>query len=632
MISKRGEMTWDEIFGVVLGAAAVLVMAILMFKLLAVGVDLNKEYAEGVYAKLEKAAAEAKDGKGEFSILDVPVDYGDSVFLVLFKGEDYVSLSNYPVEIRNSGFLTYIKRSAAGPVLAESGLGYYPLFREAGVSEGVAKEANEKVIKRVSEIALENADELLFEVDMEQVVKNFGTRIKRDNVDDIVEEVLLATRGKGLTPKGKDDILKGILGSYAPKGGIPNSKGTFDTVDSFLSSARGISKRSAWAKLRSEAAYNIQFQKIIGDSVSGDDAERMIKEMTDKTFGKVQAPDGKIRFLTPEEKIVEFKNILKGSVDDVDDAVKGIKKGLSSKEALKVALGSADDISDDAVKMAVDNIVSVKSISSDAVTEGVMKSNLKAAGVADDVVEKVVRSSKGKLTGLTFRAAGKLAGAAFVIWETYEYYTVAHTAQARVLTALNQKNVITNDWVSSKLLQVKKGDDDVLCVCYVDDDYRRNICSDCVSFDGKLITPKIEGENYWTFCEDVTLEDKGGGILLSSSTKEGCRHSIALTNDECERSRVVLVEELNSFKDRMVGSTVSIATAGVYGVLMGGIGGFIGGGVGLLFGGAGAVPGAVLGAQWGVALGVAAGGYAAYEGVDFSCDEQGHIYLGAVPE
>jgi len=610
-LRKKGAMTWDEILGFLGAAMAVSILAILLFRLLSTGIDANEEYAEGVYEKLLEAADEARDGKGEFSILDVPVDYGDSVFLVLFKDEDYVSLSNYSVEVKNSGFMTYTKR-VAGPVLGGSGRGYYSLLREAGLSDDVARAANDKIVKEVGELTVETLDDVLFKLDMKQIVRNFVTTTDSGlDAEKIIQEMLDANVGKGLAPADKIDDLAKALSKYIPEGG---KVGRYNSIDTFMNTAKGLSKGNTWKILENELAFNIEAQKLIGE-VGGDDAERMIKEMTDNTFAEGLDFDGKMD---------ELKRILGDSVDDVDDAVKVINKGRSGRDALKVALGSTDDVADDVVKMATDNVLSIKSIPSDDVVRGVLKSNL-----GDEVAEQVILSSGKRLSGLTLKIAGKLAGAAFIVWEAYEYYNIAQSAQSRVLTALNQEDVSANNWVSWKLLEIDKDDDDKLCVCYVNDDYDKNICSDCVSF-GKQITPEKEGENYWTFCEDVTLEDKGGGILLSSTIKEDCRPSIAFTNVECEASRIALVEELNSFDNRITGAGTSIIAGGGSGLLMGGIGGAIGGGIGFFFGGAGAVPGAVLGAKWGVAIGVAMGTVSGIEGVDFNCDRKGHIYLGGV--
>ena len=699
---KRGEMAWDEILGIVLGAGAVLIMAILMFRLLAPGFDVNKEYAEGVYAKLERAAAEADDvGFSEFSILDVPVDYGDSVFLVLFEGDDeHVVLSRYPVEIRNSDFMTYVKRSA-GPLMSESRRVYYSFLKNEMVSSGVESDVAEKaargaspeITERVAVDSVKNMDNFIFGLDMDYAVSEFAkkTGLSSDEIAKGLEKVSF----EGLSPAGKisllkkvlaevsessiesvddifwsiekpqiirnfvttsgvkesadsiirefDDVGKGLanyerrvvalknsLGKYVPEGKV----GRYKSMDSFMNSARGISKYNTRGILGKEAAFNIQAQKVIGQSVGVDDVERVIKEMTDETFAKkILGADGKMRFLTPDEKAMRLRSILGSSADDV--LIDGIKD-MSGKDALKLAMGTTDDVSDDILTGAIDRIVAVKSIPAndvvDDIVEGAVRKSLKSASVADDVAvsvsKKVAKGSGRRAIGLTGRISLRVVGAAFLVWEAYEYYNVAHGAQAWVATALNNEEVSINDWVAVKLLQ-KNVDGDTLCVCYVDDDYRRNVCSMCVEFDKPIATNPV-GENLWTFCERIVLKDRGGDILLSSYVKENCRPSVAFTNDECKESSINLKSEVDNLKTDLAGLAAGTATAGSYGLLMGGIGGLVGGGIGVFFGGAGAVPGAILGAKMGVAIGVLAGEFAGYEGVTFSCDERGHIYLGKV--
>ena len=232
-------------------------------------------------------------------------------------------------------------------------------------------------------------------------------------------------------------------------------------------------------------------------------------------------------------------------------------------------------------------------------------------------------ASKGKLLGLGLRVAGKALVVGFFVWEMTEYYNVAQKTQAWVLTALNDEEVSANEWVASKFLRIGNNDEDVLCVCYVDDDYRRNVCSSCVDLGNPIVSSS--GYNYWTFFEDVTLSDRGDDILLSSSVKDGCKPSIALTDDECEESRLALTEDLDSIKNMVVGATTAVSSGSIYGALTGGIGGCL---IGFIFGGP---PGCVIvggaGLKMGIAGGGIAGSYAAYKGVEFECDGVGHIEL-----
>ena len=261
MLRKRGELTTQEILEIVLAGAAVLVMGFLLIKLISPGVDVNKEYAEGVYVKLEQAAAEMEgSGVGRFSILDVPVDYGDSVFLVLFKGErKYVSLSKYPVEVRNSNLNTYAETSAV-PLGMSVRRGYLSVLKEMakdpelkalGFTDDVAIEATEVAAGKVAILTAEKAGDAVFEIQLRSIGKNLGTQT---GVTDEIIEVALS-RSKGLSPVEKWGVFETLLGERFPSGNIVTKESGTYTIDSFLKSAKGLSGTNNIASLNKQVAF-----------------------------------------------------------------------------------------------------------------------------------------------------------------------------------------------------------------------------------------------------------------------------------------------------------------------------------------------------------------------------------------
>jgi hypothetical protein len=625
-VNKKGELTVQEILEIVLAGAAVLVMGFLLFKLIAPSVDVNKEYAEGVYVKLEQAAAEMEDsGVGKFNILDIPVDYGDSVFLVLFKGErTYVSLSKYPVEIKNSGFSTYAKKSAV-PLLMSGRRGYYSLFTGAGVEAGVAGEASSEVAERVAFEAAKTMEDVIFEIDLRHIIEDFVSTSKVEGLDSkkIVQEMLDAGVGKGLSPEGKINALKGALGKYVPEGG---KVGRYTNIDTFMSKAEALAraKGKTMATLTKDVGFNIDAENFIKNYLGDDEiAQRAYKEFTDETFGKG------LKFGPKKDAL---RNAIIRNADDIsglDSALKKISDRTSREVVEELAEKGTREATDDLLRAATNKILAVRSIPADDVTEGIIKTTLVGKRVGTNVVGKVISASKGKLMGLSLRVAGKVLVVGFLVWEIHEYYNVAQKTQEWVITALNNDEVSANEWVVGKLLQAEKGESDVLCVCYVDDDYRKNYCSDCVDF-GKPIVTNPADENRWTFCEDITLEERRNEkgedeILLTSVVKDDCRPSIALTNDECEDSAEALAESLDTIGNDIIGSTTAVVSSTSYGMLTGAIGGCL---VGFLFAGPpGCVVAGAAGLKMGAAGGTLAGTYSAYKGVEFDCDSTGHIYL-----
>jgi len=634
MVDKKGEWTESSIIGILLAAAAVFVMVILLFRLLMPTFDMNKEYAEGVYEKLEEAATEAKGGRGEFSILDVPVDFGDSVFLVLFNEKEYQSLSNYPVEIKNSGFRTYVEKSAV-PAAMSTRRVYYSLLKSAGIADDIAKKTSEEVVEELALRTAANADDILFKIDMRQIVRNFVTTSKVEGVDPekIIKEIIDNGVGKGLSPKEKLVELGKVLDGYLPAGA--KKVGKYNNIGTFMSSAEALARGNTKTMLKNDLAFNLEAERVIRDFVGDENSvQALLKEVADETFGEG---------LDLSVKKGRLEGIINRNIDNavgVEDALKGIDK-KSGERALKLLSGSADDVSDDLVRAATNKILSVKAIPTEKATKELAEEILTSKGVSKTVVGGLWKMiPKGKITRLTFKAVGKIAGAAFIVWELYEYYTIAHDAKAWALLALNQDEVSKNEWLANKFLKAKKGKDDVLCVCYVNAAYTKNYCSDCISFDKEIVT-NPDDKNYWTFCNDITLEERGNEVLLTANVREDCKPSIALTNTECEESREELKLVLNSVGNKFAGGAVSTLSATTYGAAMGVVGGvggcFVGGVIGF-FGGAGigAVPGCgagiVAGVKLGVVGGAAVGTIVGIQDVEFTCDERGHICMGKTTE
>jgi hypothetical protein len=85
MLSKRGEMTWEEILGVVLGAGAVLIMAVLLFRLIAPSFDVNDETAEGYFDLFMEGIGVADSGGTGGFLMWQPEE--DVHFYVVYFGD-----------------------------------------------------------------------------------------------------------------------------------------------------------------------------------------------------------------------------------------------------------------------------------------------------------------------------------------------------------------------------------------------------------------------------------------------------------------------------------------------------------------------------------------------------------------
>jgi len=87
MLSKKAEMTWEEILGIILGAGAVLLMAYLLFQLLAPGFDMKVETSEAYFDSFVEEIEVAESG-GVGSFLMWKSEKKVSYYIVYF-GEEF---------------------------------------------------------------------------------------------------------------------------------------------------------------------------------------------------------------------------------------------------------------------------------------------------------------------------------------------------------------------------------------------------------------------------------------------------------------------------------------------------------------------------------------------------------------
>lgn len=83
MISKRGELTTNEILEIVLAVVVVLVLAVLLYKLISPSFDRVDETAESYFDSFGKVIS---DGGGSFSMWQ-PEEKGEKFYLAYFQNK-----------------------------------------------------------------------------------------------------------------------------------------------------------------------------------------------------------------------------------------------------------------------------------------------------------------------------------------------------------------------------------------------------------------------------------------------------------------------------------------------------------------------------------------------------------------
>lgn len=136
MLNKKGEMTTQEILEIVLGAAVVLVMAILLFRLLSPGLDVNEETAEAYFDSfMEEIGVADSGGTGVFLMWQPEEDVS---FYVVYFGDgmriekEGVNFSLFG-DNRNSVCLCYVEEG-------DSVCGYCENLRHPASYDGELKD------------------------------------------------------------------------------------------------------------------------------------------------------------------------------------------------------------------------------------------------------------------------------------------------------------------------------------------------------------------------------------------------------------------------------------------------------------------------------------------------------------
>jgi hypothetical protein len=592
-------ITTFMIVELILGTMAFIAIASFGFDILAPRYDRNKEFAKGVYGKLEVAMDDLdKTGGASFNIVDVPIDYKSAVFLVLFEDEKVKFIDEYPVDIRGSSFSTYVERTTFASLMVQGGGAYVANDIMKGAKNiadrrrllSFTKEVDDVITKK----ALQNTEDFLFSVRARSMVKNLHTRLynkvgtaggmtvaeaAESGTKQMMDDLIKQTAGKSADEKMT--ILRGLvkktLNGVDDAADLHSVLGNFNSVDSFLNSAQGfgdINAVNALDSLVPESIIATQADDVAKGLFKGDKLKmaRFRESYSRKIFGQfVDSADQQeairkmIKEIDPGVSAGKVTKAFKG-VGAVDDAariaaIKSIKNTLPPKAVSGIVGKATGQAADDLLLKAMAAARSAVKSSPTIEEGGEIVSKIVAKRIKDAKIFGVINKKLVKLVPkMIGRAVGYTVTAFFAVVDYEETEAAAKQAKAEYLVNVHDDEVSKNKWVSSKILKQKKGGDR-LCVCYVDSLYEKNYCPYCVEAED------IESEgdqDYWTSCSEIYLTKKEGQIKIYNNMKEGCKSSVAFTNTECNSSSERLTELVDSgdFFDEL-GGVVSAAATGV---------------------------------------------------------------------